>query len=68
MFGQDVVSKVIQCSMLCLLFIQGPRGEKRPREDQGLFDGMDEAGDMNRFQKQRRHIKSKSNNKKKGRR
>ncbi|KAI8578556.1 hypothetical protein K450DRAFT_246338 [Umbelopsis ramanniana AG] len=45
---------------------EGPRGEKRSREDQGLFDNMDEAGDMNRFQKQRRHMKSKS--KKKGRR
>ncbi|GAB5587919.1 hypothetical protein Unana1_02819 [Umbelopsis nana] len=42
------------------------RGEKRSRDDQGLFDDLESGGDMNRFQKQRRFIKSKSN-KKKGR-
>ncbi|CAM0136355.1 hypothetical protein VKS41_006837 [Umbelopsis sp. WA50703] len=41
------------------------RGEKRSRGDQGLFDDLEE-GSMNRFQKQRRFVKSKSH-KKKGR-
>jgi hypothetical protein len=52
--------------ILTTVILQGSRGEKRSREDQGLFDDVDAGGESNRFQKQRRFAKSKSN-KKKGR-